>query len=66
MEQRQQTGQGAALPPLLTVIVGSRPMLPGEFPDEERYNSQQRDTTRNRQPNDGTRAKPRIFIPFRR
>lgn len=40
-------------------------MLPGEFPDEERYNSQQRDTTRNRQPNDGARAKPRTFIPFR-
>jgi len=65
VEQRQQDSSCRAPPPLLTIVVFSRPTPPGEFPDEERYDSQQRDATRNRQPDDRTRAKSRTFIRFR-
>lgn len=41
---------------LLTVIIASRPMLSGELPDEECRDAQQRDTARDRQPNDRSRA----------
>lgn len=47
---------------LLTVIVGSRPMLSSELPDKERRDSQQCDTARDRQPNDRPRAESRTSI----